>query len=790
MLLAVFALGDLAVQAQQHLWDTEPSYWDVAKSYQLTRPLPGTFGVEGPEIGNPGQAAVTANNPQGAAGINLSNGKLKVSLWGPGSRLTLSISKTDVYDRTDTNPGTQWTADEGHSQRPVGQLLLLADDFDGAPQPQVSTTINNGLNTFNLKNGGASADLTYFSTRSNRNVLVIQANYTGLTKPVSVRVFNFKNPGKDSPESGSDGTYFWLRQTQPPEKTFPNGFEYYFMAKVVGPRVKLDNVDGATGMGSPTFGRDAGCAATATIAPGATTRFVVYATVVTAAETRNPMDEAKKRLDDAERQGVAPLVAENQAWYQSLYQRRERGRIFTGDLSPDLKEILMPFFYQGSWQNRHAVMGSPDPSKYEGDACYAGLEAEAAPWYGLLCFNEELYTCDFVAGRDETIAPYYVTLVNFWHDAWEKHALDADKKGMYFVRGYVPPVANDTYYSYDQDAMHGNDWASMLWCYKNVWNEFDYGGRDNEFLRKSVYPGLSDIADFFGSIAIQGDDGFYHLDSCEMRENEFGRDAMDCVASAKWFWKRAIEASKILNTDASRRSDWQNYLDKMAPYYQMPDGTLGGIVQNGQVRQYKMLQHFVVNEADEYNLESSPEDQQRAYNSTEHTFLGADIPVLLGRDPDIFYGGAPSWIWMFDRDPWLMYYAIKVLGVGINDKTTLDTPMKKTIACWFEPERLCNSRSGTIFFFPCVPGNFDVAFKDMQARGGFLVTGELRKGLVTYAQIQARREAICAVMNPWPDKSLLITQQPENTPVRSEHAGKKYRFVAEAGKIYLLAPGP
>jgi hypothetical protein len=47
-----------------------------------------------------------------------------------------------------------------------------------------------------------------------------------------------------------------------------------------------------------------------------------------------------------------------------------------------------------------------------------------------------------------------------------------------------------------------------------------------------------------------------------------------------------------------------------------------------------------------------------------------------------------------------MYYSIKVLGVGTNGTTTLEKPVKKAIACWFEPERLCNSRSGTIFFFP------------------------------------------------------------------------------------------
>ena len=791
-LTLVCILAGFPALAQEHLWDKEPSLWNVAQSYKLVRTLPAQFGVEGPATDGLITAQVTAANPQGAPGINLSNGKLKVSLWGPPNKLTLSISKTDVYDRTSPHPGVSWTYDEGHSPRPVGQLLLMAEDFSGASQPEVTTSINNGLNTFAMTNsdGTATANLGYFSSRSNRNVLVIKAAYTGLTKPVLVRLFSFSPPGHESPLPNHDGYYFWLRQTLPAEKTFPNGFDYYFVARIVGPNVSMDADDEAKGLGASTFGRDLGSAATAKILPNQAGNFVVYATVVTSAESNRPLDDAKKRLDAAASQGVAALVNENQAWYQAMYSRRELGRIFTGDFNADLKDILMPFFYQGSWQNRHTYMSCPDPSKYEGDGNYAGLEADTAPWQGLPCFNEELYTGDFVAARDESIAPYYVTLVNFWRKAWEKHAADAGLKGMYFMRGYVPPILNDVYFSYDPDAMSGCDWGSMCWCYKNVWNEFDYGGRDNVFLRDSVYPGLKDIADFFASLVVMGNDGYYHIDHSLMRENELGSDAMDCIASAKWFWKTAIEASEILNVDPYKRAAWQGYLNKIHPYYRMPDGTLGGIVQNGQVRQYKMLQHFIVNETDEYNLESSPADQETAYNSTDHTFLGADIPHLLGRDRDTFNGGVAYWYWMFNRHPWLMYYAIKKMGIEINSTIALDTPLKKTVACWFEPERLCNSRSGTIFFFPAVPSNFDVAFRDFQARGGFLVTGEQKDGKVTYVSVTARRTTVCAVINPWPDQSLSVLQQPENIPVRTVNSGLKYRFMALAGKSYLLQPAP
>ncbi len=814
LLLVAMAFGALCSRAQNHLWDTEPSLWDVARNYKLTRPLPAKFGVEGPTIGNPDDARVTTNNPQGEAGINLSNGKLKVSLWGPGDRLTLSISKTDVYDRSSPHPGTSWVFEEGHSPRPVGQLLLVADDFKGATQPLVSSAIDTGVNTFTLTNGTKSARLTYLSTRSDRNVLVIQADYTGLTQPVSVRAFNFLRQGQKNPRPGNDGNYFWLRESLPADRTFPQGFDYYLVAKVVGAgtNVTMANVNWGALWGSSTLGRNVGTAAVADIPPGAADHLMVYATVVTRAESVDPLAEAKKRLDDAESQGVTRLVAENQQWYHDMYERREHGRIFTGNLSDNLKDILMPFFYQGSWQNRHTYMSSPDPTKYETDACYAGLEADTAYWYGIPCFNEEMYTADFVEGRDESIAPYYVTLVNFWHQAWEKHAAAAGKPGMYYLRGYVPPITNDVYFSYDPSATGGQDWCTMGWSYKNVWNAFDYGGRDVAYLRDSVYPGLKDIADFFSSLVLMGNDGYYHIKRSELREGNLGRDALDCIAAAKWFWKTASEASIILDTNATERASWQQHLARIKPYYPMPDGTFGGIVEKGKVKQYKMLQHYVVNVTDEYNLESSPADQQRAFDSCDPRFLGADVSELLGRSPNNFYGGAAYWYWMFNRQPWLMYYAIKVLGVGINDGDVspprhpprqarishpgrtgffaLNTPLKQTVACWFEPERLCNSRSGTIFLFPCVPDKFDVAFKDFQARGGFLVTGELRQGVVTYAQIVARRTTECAVMNPWPGRPLAVTQQTENIPVAAAHVGEKYTFAAQAGKTYLLHSTP
>ena len=295
------------------------------------------------------------------------------------------------------------------------------------------------------------------------------------------------------------------------------------------------------------------------------------------AEIADPFAEAKRRLTDAETRGFDALAADNENWFKEMFARREVGRIFTGNFASALKDIILPFFYMGSWQDPHCQYGNPDPARYEGDAGYNTIEAESPMWSGLQCFNEEFFTGFFVAGLDEGCV-YYTKLVNFWRSAWEKHAKDKGYEGMFYMRGYVPPIKNDVYYSWDPAAMSGCDWNSMGFSYKMVWNAFDYGGRDDAYLKEKVYPGLRNLADFFCSLVKKGDDGYYHIEKSMLRENLAGRDAQDCIATAKWCWKTAILAANILKSDAAKRQRWQQHLDQIAPYYLMPDGTYGAAV--------------------------------------------------------------------------------------------------------------------------------------------------------------------------------------------------------------------
>jgi len=802
------------------LWDQEPALWDAAHQYQIVRKLPAAFGWEGPRGAFGGCVAIANAGPRfggpgGEDGVNISNERLETAFWGKPDRLVFSLAKTDVFDRANQS--------DHIGKKPVGQILLLAEDFAGADQPSVSTSIHNGDNALHLSNGKATADLQTLITDSETNVIAIKVVYTNLGKPVAVRLYRHKDTlntmaeplpnhwhsanatlnAMPEPQSGNDGTYFWIRQTFTKDKTFPQGFDYCLVAKIAGAKAAMQNADMLPNLGAtvPYRKPDApGSAATAQLPLAVNLSMVIYATVVTRAEADDTLAEAKKRLAAAEALGYDGLLARNEQWYRTLYTQRERGRIFTGNID-DAKQVTLPYLYQSRRHSWHTYNSDPDPTRYESDANYNIIECDDVSWSGLTCFNEELYTGAFVVGRDETAANYYTRLFNFWRPAWEKYTASQGHAGLYILRGYVPPLKNEVYWTSDGGIMNGwngCDWASMVWAFKSVWDAWDYGAHDLAYLREQVYPSLRGIADFFASILKPGDDGRYHLERSQIREEDVGRDAIDCIASAKWSFRHAIEAASLLGVDAGKCALWKERLDKVAPYYVINNDRepiLASLVVNGKpVVAGHGTTHFVVNVADEINLESSEQDRKMAIRSNwrDHNQpMNRQVEYLLGDSPDMLVGSPDyNWIHLFGHSPWLMFYAQKS-GAGEFARTgPLKTQAQKTIACWLEPERLCNSRSGTIVFFPCTPSDFDVAFKDFQARGGFLVSGELRGGAVTYASVISRRGGVCAVRNPWPGKELYIYEQSAQTPVSTTKTSEKHTFPTIAGKTYALSPIP
>ncbi|MFC1738271.1 hypothetical protein ACFL1G_04370 [Planctomycetota bacterium] len=127
---------------------------------------------------------------------------------------------------------------------------------------------------------------------------------------------------------------------------------------------------------------------------------------------------------------------------------------------------------------------------------------------------------------------------------------------------------------------------------------------------------------------------------------------------------------------------------------------------------------------------------------------------LLGADPGIAHG------WFPKNDSWGNFYS------GRPD--TLDTHDTCVDAYWTEPERLLNSRSGRIHLFPCVQDSATVAFKDFQARNGFLVSAECQGGETSYVRITSRRDVPCRLANPWPSHMVTVIRERDGSRMDAE----------------------
>jgi len=792
VLFTGFTDDSYGAQAEGHkgqnsrLWDNEPSLWDVAQEVTFARPVQ----PDGPEpFGT--LASGTA--------VNLSTQELKISLWGPPSALTLSLGKTDVWDRRRLaweSPLTLAQIGEKVKQgqlpnsryygsfsaafpcpKPVGQVIISAGDLEGASLPVLITECSSGtskveINKWNFirQSPNLRVTLKYLPMMTD-NLIAIECDFEGLTKPVFARLYRHcdtKNSGIEAPKSGQEGLYFWITQKLPVEKTFPAGFEYFMVGRIVGCQASIETVDGKAGLGTPprlpprerkgwplpqyeAISNAEGSAATATLVAKPQVKFTLLVSVVTTAEAANPLAEAKRLVDIAAEKGFDKLVVENADWYKGLYQRREKGRIFKGSIDYARSQVRDIF---ESWCCPHSSRCLPDASRYEADAQYAYLEQDSTPWHGLCCYNELYYTSQHVWNRSDRLS-YWYSLVPFWLSACKKNAHEVfDMPGAALLHGYLPPTKADEY------AHCHSVWEFCMeipaQVLKVLWDAYDYGG-DEKFLADVVYPSLRETAIFYSHYATLGDDGRYHVIPTVSAEKwgwtkdfERNRDSTSALCMFKWLLGSAADASELLGRDAELRGKWREVASKMAPYptYKTPEGTVFTDVRDVNpigVNYNWFAGNYPTRLADEINLDSPPEQKE-----------------LMLRTARLVKG-------------WKMEDVGPLLGT-----------VKGT-----DPEQLINSRSGRIHLFPAVPPQTTIAFRDMQARGGFEVSAECIQGKVTYIHLRARRNVTCRIMNPWPGKKVQIRELFTEKVISHEldmSQGECTIFLAQRGREYVLRP--
>ena len=858
-------------------WEREISLKEAARSAVLTSTLDPQQPTQGANVGR----------------FTLGNTQIRSSLWGPSDRVTLSVMKTDVWDRRygiaptltlkeiregvfspankdfDDMPTTQrrpvrgWLPPEGGGrvdryacwnaypfpcQKPVGQIILGMDELAGIANPQLAQSCADGVVRFELKNERAKANLQILLSMT-RNVYAIRGHLEGVASPWlrlyrhedqawrrymtdDKKSFRPRTPGAasgsiavgevrptqvpfdyakdaawngpiDPPQSGSDGRYFWIHQRFPAEKTFPNGFDYVLMGVVAGPgKGKIETINGQKGLGTPPTGvsgearqrledgykaiREAsGSAATASLPADAGGNVMAYVTVVTCNDAADPMAEAKRRLDAAVADGFDKLVAENTAWYDDLYDRRENGRIFTGKEGTAATESAQEVFT--SWNIRHGGSNKPDMRRYEATASYSNVEQDWQLWHSLPCYNEIFYTSVMVRNRADS-ADMWWKIIEQWRDTARANAKEVYgvPEGMMLVHGYVPPVKPDRY-------VHTN--VALEYCIetlaqmvKVLWEEWDYGG-DEKFLREKAYPAMRDTALFYMHYATKGDDGYYHfIPSMEAEAwgifPEFKRmkDCISALCMSRWTFLRAAEAAEYLDVDADLRKQWLEMAGKIAPYplYDRGNGQFFNSVDD-TIPNWKQGDHgwyvgfYPTILADDINLDSSEDMKAKMIRTV------ASVPSPRGREALMLLGVSRSASAGAGRE-----------GTPPIEGGAASRPSGRAGSSGTSPEALLNSRSGRLYFFPDTPADAVVAFHNFQARGGFLVSAAKDEQGASYIEIQARRDGRCQVMNPWPNNKTVVLEKSSKKAVPftiDKSNGECLVIPTRGGESYIIQKG-
>lgn len=631
-----------------------------------------------------------------------------------------------------------------------------------------------------------------------------------------VEYYNFEadsaqNSRFEAPTCGSDGRFFWVHQVFPAEKTFPDGFRYVLMAMVSEAEPAFMEHDLQKGLGTrPEIPRDnqgylmvpgirttthpemvelqalnysyvaeaPGVAVDARLKTSGTGKARLYVAIVTVNETPDYMERARQLLLEAEKKGYEGLTAENKAWYDGLYAKREDGRIFLGKTDEEKEQAAAYFFRRTfmSWTSGHLGYCFPDPRKYEGSASYAAFDVDTQNWHSLPCYNE-LFTEGpyFMRNRYEPKLQW-PRLLSHWHETLKERArLRFGLPGMILPHGYLPAAAQSPWYAENAVLDFTMEVAGQVM--KVVWNFWDYTG-DEAYLRETCYPLLRDLAIFYEAFARRGWDGnVYNLEPTVETESygisyrmEYTRNNTGALAMFRKILNLACEAATYLRTDSALVPGWREVADHLASYprFRVAAGEVIGANEKAFPR-YTRGDHFMysgfypVNLADEINLDSPEEDKALISRTADLLGNGGTVQLLLGQCKD-------------DVPRKYAYGARK-----ITDYATLAAEVDAV------PERLMNSRSGRIHLFPALPDWTVVAFRRFLARGGFEVSAARNETGVQAVVVKARRTILLQLMNPWPGRHPVVTDLTAGCRIGytlDDTNGECLVFPAEAGHTY------
>ncbi|MEI6415942.1 MAG: hypothetical protein WCP34_17030, partial [Pseudomonadota bacterium] len=551
--------------------------------------------------------------------------------------------------------------------------------------------------------------------------------------------------------------------------TYPNGFEYVMLGRVMGGGVLKAEVvpNFATVSQKVCFGGERNAVEGVARLQVKASTFVTFLTAVfTTRDDKNPLQAARAAVDAAERAGLPELRREhtqawhdfwrrsfvqldgreflNQQWFRNLYHLASAvkpGSVGPGQIGPWVQEDFT------DWGNDRHWDYQVQTALYGAYSCNH-LELTQA-------MNDEIF--DLLPSAQMMVRDYYGNIggAKFPIVSWP--------------RKYTAPVSSR---KSELTSTFVNGFVAQP-----LWWHYQYS-QDKTFLREKGYPVIKACAEFYEKFVQLAPDGKYHMPPTAYEDLATmvpdSKNSTIDLAFAKMLLKTAVAASQVLGVDQERRANWEHVAANLHDYgmtvidgknfkpvnhiacgakalyttRDFPSGEVLVAYEGFPVVEYNVPGWTgPIFPAGEFGLHSPQKDQELALRTLQITpyYLCDDLVLLsmawvrMGHDQlDVFEKHTRSIL----RDngmlsypkgnPWPQHIFIAFLGwpVVVN-------------------ESLVQSYTGQIRVAPVKLKN-TARFARLRTVGAFLLSGEIQSGgKVSYLAITSEAGVPCNLLRPW-----------------------------------------
>jgi alpha-L-fucosidase 2 len=735
--------------------------------------------------------------------LRLGNGDIGVAVYAVPECLVLFVGKNDLLDyRTKPNAHTPEATALTNAMHPTPTTkpagwIRFREATPRNPDAAARLDIWNAEVSTRVA-GRETPELRAFVAK-NRNLIATEY------QPTSGEAFDIDLARhKDTtgvidtaPEFGAEGRDVWVRYQFPPDPdTYPDGFEYVMLGRVIGGEVVKAEVVG-------DFPKPAGgVEGVARLSMKSAEPVTFLTAVFTTRDDKNPLQAARAAMDAAERAGMPELRREQAQGWHDFWQRsfvQLEGRDFLN------QQWFLSLYHLASVTKPGSVgpglFGPYAPGDFPpwGNDRHWDYNVQATLWGAFSCnhleltkaYNDEIF--DLLPCAEMMVRDYYGNIGG------------AKFPGVSWPRKYTAPVSSRTS-EFTTPWINGFV-AQPLWWY------YQYS-QDKTFLRDKGYPVIKACAEFYEKFVQPAADGKYDMPPTAVWDLAFmvpdAKNSTIDLAFAKMLLRTAVAASEVLGVDEDRRANWEHVAANLRGYgttvidgknlkpvvhnsapplyttQDFPSGEVLVAYENYPVIQYHLSPWTMpIFPAGEFGLHSPQKDQELALRTVQITpyYLWDDLVMLsmaavrLGQDP----------LDAFEKHTRSIVHENGCQSYPKTNMPSIDSCIFMHFLGWpvVINESLVQSYTGQIRVAPVKLKN-TARFARLRTEGAFLLSGEIQSGgKVSYLAITSEAGRPCQLVRPW-DGAVRVRRLDSMEAVTVAEKDGVLTFPTAAGATYVV----